>query len=299
MKVVGDKLKQARQAKGWTPEAAAKATKIKVAQILALESGDYSGFASAAYARGFVRIYAQALGIDEGPLLASLDGTMPEAATPRRSAVEYLPERVDEGEAMGANQLGMRIMGILAVLLVAIVGWYAYKAYRTDMIPLAQPGETAVEPTPVVPTETPLVVATEEAAVPKAEAVVEEGAAEEAVAAAPAAVAVSAEELAAEERQQQQAPPPATDSEAVNHDLTLQAARTSWVRVESISAEGRTEIFEGIIEGGTEQSFKAARFNLKIAIPAAVNIIWNGYNYGPHSNSVRPESFPIPAASAR
>jgi len=59
MKSVGEKLKLARLHRHWTPQAAAKATKIKVEQLLDLENDAYNKFASPSYARGFVRIYAR------------------------------------------------------------------------------------------------------------------------------------------------------------------------------------------------------------------------------------------------
>lgn len=280
MKRVGDKLKQAREAKGWTPEAAAKATKIKVPQILAIENGDYSGFASASYARGFVRIYAQTLDIDPAPLLAELDGNLEDRAN-IRSAVAYMPEQVDTGNDVKAKEVGMLVMGVLAVLLIAGVGWFAFQAYRAELITMDVP-QTQIN----VPT-----VADFE------EEIVEETPAADPAADAPKAVPVTEEELAAESVEVVETAPaeetaPAAD--AVNHTLVLQAVRSSWARVESVDARGRTSLYEGIIEAGTEQNFEGTQFNLKIAIPAAVNIVWDGNNEGPYSNHSLPQVFSLP-----
>ena len=62
MKSVGKQLQEARVAKNWTPELAARETKIKVDRLRDLEADDYSHFTSPTYARGFVRTYARALG---------------------------------------------------------------------------------------------------------------------------------------------------------------------------------------------------------------------------------------------
>ena len=66
MKPVGKQLQEAREAKNWTPELAARETKIKVDRVLDLEADDYSHFTSPAYARGFVRTYALGLSINCG-----------------------------------------------------------------------------------------------------------------------------------------------------------------------------------------------------------------------------------------
>src|SRR5471030_112740 len=78
MKTVGKQLQEARLAKNWTPELAARETKIKVDRLRDLESDDYSHFTSPAYARGFVRTYARALGLDEYRILRQLDNKLPE-----------------------------------------------------------------------------------------------------------------------------------------------------------------------------------------------------------------------------
>src|SRR5271163_357222 len=78
MKTVGKQLQEARLAKNWTPELAARETKIKVDRLRDLEADDYTQFSSPTYARGFVRTYAKALGLDEYKILRQLDNKLPE-----------------------------------------------------------------------------------------------------------------------------------------------------------------------------------------------------------------------------
>ena len=49
MKTVGKQLQEARLAKNWTPELAARETKIKVNRLRDLEADDYTHFTSPAY----------------------------------------------------------------------------------------------------------------------------------------------------------------------------------------------------------------------------------------------------------
>lgn len=69
METLGQKLKAARLKRKMTASEAAKATRIKIQHIEALERDDFSSIAAAAYAKGFIRIYAEYLGINATPLV--------------------------------------------------------------------------------------------------------------------------------------------------------------------------------------------------------------------------------------
>ncbi len=72
MSVIGEQLREAREARGLSLEDAERATRIRARQLAAMEAGDFSGFASPAQARGFLRSYAAYLGLDAETLLANL-----------------------------------------------------------------------------------------------------------------------------------------------------------------------------------------------------------------------------------
>ena len=69
MDTIGQQLKAARELKGVTASQAAAATHLKVQHVEALERDDYSRLAVPTYAKGFLRIYAEYLGLDPAPLL--------------------------------------------------------------------------------------------------------------------------------------------------------------------------------------------------------------------------------------
>src|SRR5476651_2421053 len=95
MKSVGQQLQEARLARNWTPELAARETKIKADRVRDLESDDYTNFSSPTYARGFVRTYARALGLDEYRILRQLDNKLPEddnATFAPDNGMPYVPE---------------------------------------------------------------------------------------------------------------------------------------------------------------------------------------------------------------
>ena len=69
MDSIGQQLKAARERKGVTASQAAAATHMKVQHVEALERDDYSRLTVPTYAKGFLKIYAEYLGLDPAPLL--------------------------------------------------------------------------------------------------------------------------------------------------------------------------------------------------------------------------------------
>src|ERR1700679_1669019 len=116
MKTVGKQLQEARLAKNWTPELAARETKIKVERLRDLEADDYSHFTSPTYARGFVRTYARSLGLDEYKILRQLDNKLPDddnASFANETGLPYVPEPSKVIHASSANRTGLYIVGVL------------------------------------------------------------------------------------------------------------------------------------------------------------------------------------------
>jgi cytoskeletal protein RodZ len=79
---LGKKFQEARIAKGFTLDEAARLTKIRPSRLAEIESGDFSQFPSLAYAKGFLLIYGKFLDVDvteyldafETPSHVTIDG---------------------------------------------------------------------------------------------------------------------------------------------------------------------------------------------------------------------------------
>jgi len=71
---IGEKLRKARQARGWSLEQVAHATCIRPDKLAALEEGDYSAFPSHAYSRGFLTMYGKHVGVDVSEEARALEG---------------------------------------------------------------------------------------------------------------------------------------------------------------------------------------------------------------------------------
>ena len=72
--LIGQRLREAREARELTLEEAAQATRIRIKYLEALEAGDYSAM-TPVQAQGFLRNYARYLGLDIALLLAELEGS--------------------------------------------------------------------------------------------------------------------------------------------------------------------------------------------------------------------------------
>lgn len=70
MKTVGEIIKTARKSKGLTIKQVASATKIRPAFLTAIEADDFSRFESKTIFRGFIKNYAEYLGLPSESVLA-------------------------------------------------------------------------------------------------------------------------------------------------------------------------------------------------------------------------------------
>ena len=91
---IGQQLRQAREARRLSLEQAAQATRMKAHYLGALEAGDLAALPSQAQARGFLRAYAEYLGLDPVPLIVELGGARPAGAS-----APTLPLRDDQKPA--------------------------------------------------------------------------------------------------------------------------------------------------------------------------------------------------------
>ena len=305
MKSVGAQLREARQARGWTPKAAAKATKIKEQQLLFIENEEYNKFAAPAYVRGFVRIYSKTLGLNETKILLELDKVLAAEGDDvylSSSPVQYLPG----SERKTLSPRGLLFFFALAVLgaMVMIMAVHVYQvlphhaaaaqakpknpadeipvapAVSADAVPVAK--AVAVDPTPepvakAVAVAPPASDDTANAPVAKAVPV------DPAVQTAPVPVATPVQPAGAA---------PATPATA-GDNLIVQASADCWVRVLIIDKDQSSrELFSGTMRAGDQKEFSGDKFQLKIAIPSAISVTFNGNVY--HSDTQIPGEFSLP-----
>ncbi len=80
---MGQVFKAARERKRVTLSQAAIKTRIKIQHIEMMERDDFSQMPAPAYARGFIRMYADFLGLESGPLVEEYNAFHQPGARPR------------------------------------------------------------------------------------------------------------------------------------------------------------------------------------------------------------------------
>jgi cytoskeleton protein RodZ len=97
---IGQKLRQARQAKTLSLEQASRATRIRAHYLQAIESGNLEALPSSAQARGFLRLYASFLGLDAEEMFSEMNGEQVEAGgSPANEKMEQPTGEVRRMEA--------------------------------------------------------------------------------------------------------------------------------------------------------------------------------------------------------
>lgn len=128
----GAELRAARESHGWSLDEVAAGLRIRRPFLKALEEGRASDLPGFAYAIGFLKTYAQALGLDPEEMARRFRAEAGEAVSTRTRLVfpEPVPER---GVPAGAVVLLALVLGI-----GGYIGWHRYSArdVRTaDVVP--------------------------------------------------------------------------------------------------------------------------------------------------------------------
>jgi cytoskeletal protein RodZ len=120
-KTIGDRLREAREALGMTLADVANKTRVPMRHLEAIENNRLEGMASPAYAIGFTKTYARAVGLDDKAIAAELRLSPDMPLSPRIGFEEYEP--TDPRRVPSSGIAG--IAAIIALILLAGVGiWY-------------------------------------------------------------------------------------------------------------------------------------------------------------------------------
>ena len=131
---VGAEIREAREARGWTLEAVAAQLRIRLPYLEAIEAGRASDLPGSAYAVGFLKTYATAVGLDADALAERFRQGASEVD--RRTELAFPAPVPQRGMPAGAVVL----LGAV-VVVAAYVGWYR----------ISSDGHTPVQTVPEVP----------------------------------------------------------------------------------------------------------------------------------------------------
>lgn len=144
MKTVGSVLKEGRLAKGLIPSDVERAIKIREKFIIAIEADNFRALPSPSYAKGFVRNYAEYLGLPTEEVMAFFRRQMTE---PTRTSL--LPTGVSDPlnapflHLTPGRFLGMLISILLVVFFIYLGNQY-YKISQPPALTIDAPNNQAI-----------------------------------------------------------------------------------------------------------------------------------------------------------
>jgi len=141
MDSIGETLRAARHTKQVALEDVARATKIKIDTLEKLEADDFTALAAPMYTKGFLKIYADYLGIDSAGLVAAY---LKSQGGLRRQGLQLETEATLRSRRSGELELpvGTVIRAVAVISAVAVLGVAGYQlwAHRPALtLPAHQP----------------------------------------------------------------------------------------------------------------------------------------------------------------
>ncbi len=123
-KRTGDILRQARQARGESLAQVSQAIKVRVSMLQAIEAGHFFGLTDPLYLKGFIRAYADHLGLAESEVMPFFRREYDEQQHQQQLAKPLAPIEPKKPKITP----GRVIVTILTIAIVAVVG-YSYNQY--------------------------------------------------------------------------------------------------------------------------------------------------------------------------
>ena len=245
MRELGELLRNTREKKGLSLAQVEEATRIRRAFLEALEEGNHDLLPPPVYVKGFLKSYAQFLGLDPQQVLSLYQ---PPEATPQ---MRPAPVMVDEPLEPLLLRRWWPLLVVALVIALAAAAWWAYPHYADRLAFLrdtATPTTTSVPPssTPVSPSPTP-----ERTDTP-----------------APTHTATAAA-----------TPTPTPTLTPIGVELRLEiVGPATWVRVQT---DGKVA-FTGTLETGVTRTWRAnRRIVLRCGKAGAVHVTVDGQEVGP------------------
>lgn len=127
---LGQKLKEAREAKGLSIDQLHEITKIQKRYLVTIEEGDYSILPGAFYARAFIKQYADAVGLNGEELLVEYQSTIPQSEShdvPQVSTGQKTQETIQKATSLPIADHMPKILIALLVIALGVVIWLVFQ----------------------------------------------------------------------------------------------------------------------------------------------------------------------------
>nr|WP_255550392.1 helix-turn-helix domain-containing protein [Sporosarcina sp. E16_3] len=127
---LGDRLKQARTAKGFTLDDLQSITKIQKRYLSGIENEDYSMMPGSFYVRAFIKQYAEAVDLDSDEMLSMYKNTTPEVSSEEKAgqrASSTLTRKRGLKNNDQLNEIMPKIIVALFIIVIVVVIWTLYQ----------------------------------------------------------------------------------------------------------------------------------------------------------------------------
>ncbi|WP_430522304.1 RodZ domain-containing protein [Paenibacillus brevis] len=131
---LGQKLKEARLARGMTLDDVQELTKIRTRYLEAIEAGDYKVLPGSFYVRAFIKTYAEAVGIDPDELLTEHRQHVPDPAPEPTMEPVLQKRRSTRAAERNSKWLSTTLMWSFAVLILVVIYMYFSVWGKSDEI---------------------------------------------------------------------------------------------------------------------------------------------------------------------
>jgi cytoskeletal protein RodZ len=128
---LGQKLTEAREAKGLSIDQLHEITKIQKRHLVAIEEGNYDVLPGAFYARAFIKQYADAVGLNGEELLVEYQSTIPQSEkreVPQVSTGQKTQETMQKSSSWPIADHMPKILIALLVIAFGVVVWFVIQA---------------------------------------------------------------------------------------------------------------------------------------------------------------------------
>ncbi|MDI3309908.1 MAG: DUF4115 domain-containing protein [Thermoanaerobacterium sp.] len=150
MNELGDILKNARLKKGMTLDDLQEITKIRTRYLKAIEDGDFNVIPALVYAKGFVKSYAEAVGLDANDLLKKYSYLFEESKE-KDDVVQHVTTPLEEKSSFDLSEFLKKFIkpfiGVLVVCLFAFGIYYMVSQINKGLAPLPSTEQSANDTT--------------------------------------------------------------------------------------------------------------------------------------------------------
>lgn len=138
-KSIGEILQAQRRARGWSVAEVAAQTKIKKCYLLALEANQFQALPASTFVKGYIRTYAELLGLDHQPLVALLRRDFKESAKGQLVPRDFIKPVLKRRQFWQPATFVVLGLALLFLSLVTYVGFQWHQLNQPPSLKIAAP----------------------------------------------------------------------------------------------------------------------------------------------------------------